>query len=127
MLHTLRFFSLQKAVLFHNANFFGSCVIHILYTGCAKTKKKIRRQRVNSWYAPCMPNNYGCSRHTLRICNIYHSFTVKMFMRTRLDVPCIRTLPLLLKLHFVFGVRVMAPVVIRRPHCQPSRNKDKII
>jgi len=26
--------------LFHNANLFGSCIIHILYTGCAKIKKK---------------------------------------------------------------------------------------
>jgi len=25
--------------LFHNANLFGSCVIHILYAGCAKIKK----------------------------------------------------------------------------------------
>ena len=25
--------------LFHNANFFGSRIIHILYTGCAKIKK----------------------------------------------------------------------------------------
>jgi len=25
--------------LFHNANLFGSCIIHILYTGCAKIKK----------------------------------------------------------------------------------------
>ena len=46
MLHTLRFFS-SKCRLFHNANFFGSCVIHVLYTGCAKIKKKIRRQKVN--------------------------------------------------------------------------------
>ena len=30
------FFSLQKSSLFHNANLFGSCIIHILYTGCAK-------------------------------------------------------------------------------------------
>jgi hypothetical protein len=29
------FFS-SKCRLFHNATFFGSCVIHILYTGCAK-------------------------------------------------------------------------------------------
>jgi hypothetical protein len=27
--------------LFHNANLFGSCIIHILYTGCAKIKKII--------------------------------------------------------------------------------------
>jgi len=25
--------------LFHNANLFGSCIIHILYTECAKIKK----------------------------------------------------------------------------------------
>jgi len=27
--------------LFHNSNLFGSCVIHILYTECAKIKKII--------------------------------------------------------------------------------------
>ena len=27
--------------LFHNANLFGVCIIHILYTECAKIKKKI--------------------------------------------------------------------------------------
>jgi len=27
--------------LFHNANLFGSYIIHILYTVCAKIKKKI--------------------------------------------------------------------------------------
>ena len=35
MLYTLRFFS-SKCSLFHNANLFGACIIHILYTGCAK-------------------------------------------------------------------------------------------
>ena len=35
MLHTLRFF-LFKCRLFHNATFFGSCIIYILNTGCAK-------------------------------------------------------------------------------------------
>jgi len=39
MLYNLRFFS-SKCGLFHNANLFGSCFIHILYTGCAKIKKK---------------------------------------------------------------------------------------
>jgi len=32
------FFS-SKCSLFHNAYLFGSCIIHILYTGCAKLKK----------------------------------------------------------------------------------------
>ena len=45
--HTPFFFSSSKCRLFHNATFFGSCVIHLLYTGCAKIKKIIRRQRVN--------------------------------------------------------------------------------
>ena len=38
MLYTLRFFS-SNCSLFHNANLFGSCIIHILYTGCAEIKK----------------------------------------------------------------------------------------
>ena len=35
------FFSSSKCSLCHNANLFGSCIIHILYTGCAKIKKII--------------------------------------------------------------------------------------
>jgi len=31
-----RFFSSSKCSLFHNSNVFGSCIIHILYTECAK-------------------------------------------------------------------------------------------
>jgi len=38
MLYTLRFFLFKMQ--FHNANLFASCIIHILYTGCAKIKKK---------------------------------------------------------------------------------------
>ena len=38
MLYTLHFFS-SKCSLFHNANLFGSCIIHVLYTGCAEIKK----------------------------------------------------------------------------------------
>jgi len=35
------FFSPSKCSLFHNSNVFGSCIIHILHTVCAKIKKKI--------------------------------------------------------------------------------------
>ena len=36
------FFSLSsKCSLFHNSNVFCSCIIHILYTECAKIKKII--------------------------------------------------------------------------------------
>ena len=39
MLYTLRFFFSSKCSLFHNAKLLGSCIIHILYTGCAKIKE----------------------------------------------------------------------------------------
>ena len=39
MVYTLRFFY-TKCSLFHNSNVFGSYIFHILYTGCAKIKKK---------------------------------------------------------------------------------------
>jgi hypothetical protein len=35
------FFPLQKCSLFYNSNVFCSCIIQILYTGCAKIKKII--------------------------------------------------------------------------------------
>ena len=35
------FFSSSKFSLLHNYNALGSCISHILYTGCAKIKKKI--------------------------------------------------------------------------------------
>jgi len=41
MVYTLRFFLSSKRSLFHNSNIFGSCVIHILYTGVLKFKKII--------------------------------------------------------------------------------------
>ena len=46
MIYILLFFSFSKCSLFHNSNLFGSCIIHILYTGCAKIKKKIPSQNV---------------------------------------------------------------------------------
>ena len=54
MLYTLRFFLSSKCSLFYNANLFGSCIIHILYTGCAKTKKKN-----NSGARGLMTESYG--------------------------------------------------------------------
>jgi len=38
MVYTLLFFS-SKCSLFRNYNVFCSCIIHFLYTGCAKIKK----------------------------------------------------------------------------------------
>jgi len=38
VVYTLLFFLSSKCSLFHNSNVFGSCIVHILYTGCAKIK-----------------------------------------------------------------------------------------
>ena len=47
--HSPFFFSLSsRCRLFHNAIFFGSCIIHILNTECAKVLKKFWRPRVNA-------------------------------------------------------------------------------
>ena len=43
---TLSVFSSSKCRLFHNATFFGSCIIHILNTGVLKFKRKFRRQKL---------------------------------------------------------------------------------
>ena len=40
------FLSSSKCSLFHNSNVFGSCIIHILYTECAKIKKKSGSKRL---------------------------------------------------------------------------------
>ena len=47
------FFFSSKCSLFHDANLFGSCIIHILYTGCAKIKKN---------------NNSGARRLSVDVC-----------------------------------------------------------
>jgi hypothetical protein len=66
MVYIVRFFLFKMQFFPHNSNVFGSCVIHILYTGCAKIKKKIRRQKVNHLTAKseaALPRNlYGYYR-----------------------------------------------------------------
>jgi hypothetical protein len=46
MVYVLLLFLFKMKFFFHNSNIFGSCIIHILYTGCAKIKKKFLRQKV---------------------------------------------------------------------------------
>ena len=54
MVYTTRFFPSSKCSLFHNSNVFGSCIIHILYTGVLKLKK----------------NNSGAKRLTFTNCTL---------------------------------------------------------
>ena len=52
MVYTLRFLS-SKCSLFYNSNVFGSCIINILYTECAKIKKNNSgaRRLTSSWWS----------------------------------------------------------------------------
>ena len=60
MVYTLGFFSCSKCSLFHNSNIFHSCIIHILYTVCAKIKK----------------NNSSAKRLSIAFCIIVRNFQV---------------------------------------------------
>jgi len=48
MVYTLRFFFSSKCSLFHNSNVIGSCIIHILYTGCAIIKINSGAKRLSA-------------------------------------------------------------------------------
>jgi hypothetical protein len=78
LLHTLRYFFSSKCRLFHKATFFGSCIIRILPTGCAKIK---------------MPNS-GAKR--LRSSGI-HAVSLK-FKEYKLLLNEVRNLPELIEL-----------------------------
>ena len=68
MVYTLRFFP-SKCSLFHNSNLFGSCIIHILYTGCAKIKKNNSgSKRLNAELNPMC--------HLLALLGSHHIFHV---------------------------------------------------
>jgi len=66
-MYILSVFLSSKCTLFHNSNIFGSCIIHVLYTGCAKIKKKFRRQRLKNVHSfirqipPVKSDNFSSS------------------------------------------------------------------
>jgi len=61
MVYTLRFFFSTKCSLFHNSNVFGSCFIHILYTGCAKIKKNNSGPKsLRPKHVAALNNKYKC-------------------------------------------------------------------
>ena len=76
MVYTLLFIS-SKCSLSHNSNVFGSrIIIHILYTGCAKIKKKFKRQNVkNMWSCVIITSsrntNMVVQSHYRRICSVF--------------------------------------------------------
>ena len=70
------FFLSSKCSLFHKSNIFGSCFIHILYTGYAKIKKKkFRRQKVKlgfKWLNRNVLTEFHCYKKLKILCQ--HSF-----------------------------------------------------
>jgi len=64
----------SKCLLFHNSNVFGSCIIHILYTGCAKIKKNNSgAKRLTNWLTSLF-HPLLLYRYTLIRCSIYSMF-----------------------------------------------------
>jgi hypothetical protein len=63
------FFLSSKCSLFHNSNVFGVCIIHILYTVCAKIKKKNSgaKSLTGSPFpsGPCCSNSIDITAHVL--------------------------------------------------------------
>jgi len=50
---------------------FGSCVIHILYTGCAKNLKKFRRQKVKcERRCTALPHACQLTAHTVNVVSL---------------------------------------------------------
>ena len=68
------FFSSSKCSLFHNSNVFGSCVIHILYTGCAKIKKNNSGAKRLSTPACVVLFYSSCSSNLGVRCPLIHRF-----------------------------------------------------
>ena len=67
MLYTLSFFFSSKCSLFHNSNLFGSCIIHILYTECAKIKKNNSLAKGLKSENPQRKSINYCSKHTVKM------------------------------------------------------------
>ena len=71
MVYTLRFSPSSNCSLFNNSNVFGSCVIHILYTECAKIKKNNSgaKRLVPSVLATCVKFQEGFT-FILKTCGV---------------------------------------------------------
>ena len=83
MVYTLRFFLSSKCSLFHNSNVFGSCVIHILYTGCAKIKK-FGRQKVKQLTENTVRLHYKFQQFMA----VYRNNSCHNHMKTQTDCVC---------------------------------------
>ena len=82
MVYSHRFFFSSKRILFCNSNVFGSCIIHILYTGCDKIKKIIP--------APngCLFRSFLCNfRHKWKLLNTINRWQTPLHFNSNRPVP----------------------------------------
>ena len=70
--------------MFHNSNLFGSCIIHILYTGCAKIKKIIPAPKVNKYCYSLTQKGLSCynkKTHKYSVGRAYSCWMLNILMR----------------------------------------------
>jgi hypothetical protein len=61
--------------LFHNSTVFDSCIIHILYTGCAKIKKKNNsgaKRLIKTWLLSKLIQKFGSESVARKACLAGH-------------------------------------------------------
>ena len=75
-------FSSSKCRLFHNATLFGFCITHILNTGCAQIKKKIRRQKVKHTNVPFKFRDTSLNTLTMIFINTAYKISFRISQRT---------------------------------------------
>ena len=107
MVYTLRCFS-SKCSLFHNSNLFGSCIIHILHTVCAKIKK-------NNSGAKRLMLDTPCSEVEWRVLATHSTRMFPLHFRYRAS-PCAITFQLSYK-----------RCVCRQCHCGPSVPTSRLL
>ena len=66
----------KKCSLFHNSNVFGSCIFHILYTGCAKIKKNAVCFIILTYLVPAFFTFYIQGVLKLKKCSLFHNSNV---------------------------------------------------
>ena len=86
MLYTLRFFFSSKCSLFHKANLFGSCIIHILYTGVLKLKNNsgAKGSIYRLVYRSCRKSSHHCIWWPFVMCWVADKPKVKFIHSTNL-------------------------------------------
>jgi len=101
MVHTFRFFFSSKCSLFHNSNIFGSCIIHILYTGVLKLKNNSGAKRLSNTVAE-LALKLSLSFEMLYLANLA-SACLHFGIGSRTDVGSVR------KMHYLKQAQYVEP------------------